>query len=161
MNTENIIRNKRKNLGLTQISAAKLCGVSRRTYQTYEENPTFNDTYNAILSKLDELGILDDSNRILNIKYIKHQANIVFKKYPEVEVAYLFGSYARGEANSQSDLDFMLILRKIDMVKYYRIQSDLAEIFNKKVDVLTFKQAISNEPLIRDILIEGIKIYEE
>ena len=68
----NELRQKRKELGLTQIQAANACGVSRRTYQTYEETNNLNATYDELIRKLDEMGILDGSNYIPNIKYIKH-----------------------------------------------------------------------------------------
>ena len=34
----NALRSLRKEMQLTQVEAAQICGVSRRTYQTYEEN---------------------------------------------------------------------------------------------------------------------------
>ena len=48
----NQLREKRKELGLTQIQAANACGVSRRTYQSYEESSNFNDTYKSLYNKL-------------------------------------------------------------------------------------------------------------
>lgn len=47
----NELRRKRKELGLTQIEAANACGVSRRTYQTYEEGNLFNDTFDELIKK--------------------------------------------------------------------------------------------------------------
>ena len=64
----NELRQKRKELGITQIQAAKACGVSRRTYQTYEETDNFNETFNELVRKLDEMRILDGSNYISNVK---------------------------------------------------------------------------------------------
>ena len=48
----NELREKRKELGLTQIQAASVCGVSRRTYQTYEETQNLNKTYDELLNIL-------------------------------------------------------------------------------------------------------------
>ena len=50
----NEIGRKRKELGITQLQAANACGVSLRTYQTYEETDNNNATYQIILQKLDE-----------------------------------------------------------------------------------------------------------
>ena len=58
----NELKQKRKELGLTQIQAANACGVSRRTYQTYEETDNLNATYEFIRKKFEEMGILDGSN---------------------------------------------------------------------------------------------------
>ena len=61
----NQLREKRKELGLTQVQAANACGVSRRTYQSYEESSNFNNTYNDLYDKLKEMGILDGTNYIV------------------------------------------------------------------------------------------------
>ena len=105
----NELRRKRKELGLTQIQAANACGVSRRTYQTYEETELKNDTFQDILDKLNDMGILDGSDYILNIRYIKHCCKQVFSNYPEITSAYLFGSYERGEATGKSDVDILIV----------------------------------------------------
>ena len=92
----NQLRQKRKELGLTQVQAANACGVSRRTYQTYEETNNLNTTYDELIRQLDEMGVLDGSNYISNVKYIKHVCKQLFKeKYPEIECAYLFGCKVR------------------------------------------------------------------
>ena len=67
----NELRQKRKELGLTQIEAANACGVSRRTYQTYEEGNLFNNTFDELINKLNELGVLDGTNYVTNIRHIK------------------------------------------------------------------------------------------
>ena len=112
----NELKQKRKELGITQIQAANACGVSRRTYQTYEETHNLNDTYIELLNKLDEMGILDGSNYISSVKHIKNVCRELFKeKYPEVECAYLFGSYARGEATGTSDIDILVVCPPMGM----------------------------------------------
>ena len=64
------LKDVRKKTGLTQVQAAKLIGVSRRTYQTYEEKGSINDVYDEILAKLKEMGITDKDPALLNIRYI-------------------------------------------------------------------------------------------
>lgn len=50
----------------------------------------------------------------------------------------LFGSYARGEANEQSDLDFRAdVPSDFGMFRLGALQSDLEEAFHKKVDLIT------------------------
>ena len=83
----NELRQKRKELGLTQIQAANACGVSRRTYQTYEETDNLNSTYDYILKKFKEMGILDGSNVVYSIRQIKNACKEVFSVYPEVTCA--------------------------------------------------------------------------
>ena len=155
----NELRQKRKELGLTQIQAANACGVSRRTYQTYEETNNLNTTYNELIRKLDEMGVLDGSNYISNVKYIKHVCKQLFKeKYPEIECAYLFGSYARGEATGKSDIDILVVCPPMGM-KFYGIAAELEERLHKQIDLHTHRQLVKSEKFLEQILKDGIKIY--
>lgn len=155
----NELRKIRKKLDITQLQAANACGVSLRTYQTYEETNKSNDTYDQLIQKLNEIGIINGSNYILSINYIKQVCRELFtKEYKEVTSAYLFGSYARGEASGKSDVDILVVCPAIG-IKFFGISSDLEKAFHKKVDILTHRQLINNEKLIKEILNEGIKIY--
>lgn len=156
----NEIRKKRKELEITQLQAANACGVSLRTYQTYEETNTLNDTYDHILEKLNEMGVLDGSNYIVGVRYIKQVCRQLFKeKYPEIKCAYLYGSYARGEATGKSDIDIIVVLDKPLGLKFFGIAGDLEELLHKEVDLHTYEQLVDNAPMIKDVLVEGIKIY--
>ena len=156
----NELRKKRKELEITQLQAANACGVSLRTYQTYEETDNLNSTYSELVKKLNEMGILDGSNRILSIRTIKIVCRQLFKeKYPEIKCAYLYGSYARGEATSKSDVDILLVLDKPLGLRFYSIAGDLEEQLNKKVDIQSYEQLLDNAAMLKDVLVEGIKVY--
>ena len=156
----NEIRRKRKSLEITQLQAANACGVSLRTYQTYEETGTINATYKEILQKLDEMGILDGSNFIASVRGIKLACRQLFsKEYPEIKCAYLYGSYARGEATGKSDIDILVVIDKPMGLKYFGIAEDLKEMLHKEVDIQSYEQLVNNAPMLKDILVEGIKIY--
>ena len=156
----NEIRRKRKELNITQLQAANACGVSLRTYQTYEETNNTNKTFDEILSKLNEMGILDGSNHIISVRYIKEVCRLLFpQKYPEIKCAYLYGSYARGGASGKSDVDILVVLDKPLGFRYYSIAVDLEEKFHKSVDLQSYEQLLDNAPMLKDILVEGIKIY--
>ena len=156
----NELRRKRKELELTQLQAANACGVSLRTYQTYEETENLNATYNELIRQLDEMGILDGSNYIVSVRYIKLVCRRLFKeKYPEIKCAYLYGSYARGEATGKSDIDILIVLDKPMGLRFYGIASSLEEELHKEVDIESYEQLIDNAAMLKDILVEGIKIY--
>ena len=155
----NELRQKRKELGLTQIQAANVCGVSRRTYQTYEETQNLNKTYDELIDRLNDMGILDGSNYILSVKSIKQVCNQLFKeKYPEIKCAYLFGSYARNEASGKSDIDILVVCSPIGM-KFYKIASELEEQLHKQVDLHTHRELFNNERFLEEVLKDGVKIY--
>ena len=156
----NELRKKRKDLQITQLQAANSCGVSLRTYQTYEETAKMNATYNDLVKKLTDMGIMDGTNFVISVRFIKQVVRELFsKQYPEIECAYLFGSYARGEATGKSDVDIVVVLNQPMGLKFYGIASDLEERLSKKVDLLTYEQIVNNAPMLKDILVEGIKVY--
>ena len=155
----NELRQKRKQLGITQIQAAHACGVSRRTYQTYEETDHINATFDELIKKLEEIGALDSENFITNVKAIKFACYQLFKaKYPEIQCAYLFGSYARGQATGKSDIDILVVAPPMGM-RFYAIAAELEEMLFKTIDLHTHRQAMKDEAFLASILKEGIKIY--
>lgn len=75
--------------------------------------------------------------------------------------AYIFGSYSRAEADQHSDIDILIELdysRPIGL-EFIKMQLDLQEILNRKVDLLTEK-AVSKyiKPYIDK---DKILIYEK
>ena len=155
----NELRQKRKQLGITQIQAAHACGVSRRTYQTYEETENINATFDELIKKLEEIGALDSENFITNVKAIKFAVQNLFKaKYPEVQCAYLFGNYARGQATGKSDIDILIVASPMGM-RFYGIAAELEEALHKTIDLHTHRQAMKDEAFLASIFKEGIKIY--
>ncbi len=66
------------------------------------------------------------------------QIRTYLKDKPIVK-AYLFGSYVRGEANEQSDIDLLVELdytQKIGL-KFVQWQLDLEDLLQKKVDLIS------------------------
>ncbi len=71
-----------------------------------------------------------------------------------VELA-LFGSYARGEANEASDIDFLVELEESTFDSYMSVREFLETLFQRKID-LVMKSAI--KPRLREsILREAIR----
>lgn len=155
---ENILRQKRKELGLTQEQAAKACGVSRRTYQTYEETNIVNTTLDKLLEQIEEL--YNPDNIVYNVKTIKNICRTIFIRNPEVECAYLYGSYARGEATGKSDIDILVVCHGMGL-KFFGMAADLEEALHKEVDLQTHEQVGDNADFLENILVEGIKIYDK
>ena len=154
---ESTLRLKRKQLGLTQEQAAKACGVSRRTYQTYEEKETLNATYDEIYVKLNQLR--EEKKFVHSISSIKKICRPIFKSVPEVECAYLFGSYARGEATFESDVD-ILIVGQLKGLRYTSMLSDLDSVLGKEINLITHRKLIGDDTsLLERVLKDGIKIY--
>ena len=93
---------------------------------------------------------------ILTTEHIKQVITDYFKAKP-VKKVWLFGSYARGEADEVSDVDLLLDLdlnAKIG-IEFYSWFRELAEILNKKTDLVCsgseskyIKPFIDNDKLI-------------
>lgn len=94
---------------------------------------------------------------IYTIEQIKNKSKEVFDNQDFVKEAYLFGSYARGEATEKSDIDFMIVLNRAVGMEFLGLYHFLQKEFQKDVDVLTEKEAydIMPESIERD----KVKIY--
>jgi len=58
-----------------------------------------------------------------------------------VKKAYLFGSYARNQAGSGSDIDILVELDHTNPIgmKIFRFQSELEDLMKRKVDLVSLK----------------------
>ncbi len=90
----------------------------------------------------------------------------LFKQY-HIQKAILFGSLARGEATSRSDVDLILVqqTKKRFWDRYDGLLLDLGQAVSKRaVDVLIYTPAeleqIKERAFIRQALKEGITLYE-
>lgn len=155
-----MLRELRKQKKLTQAECAKYLGVPLRTYQNYETDAAKRTSikYLYMLEKLEQYGFVDEDHGILSIQKIKDVCTDVFADY-DIEYCYLFGSYAKGTANDNSDVDLM-VKTDISGLKFYDLIEKLREELNKKVDLLNFEQLNNNLDLINEILKDGIKIYQ-
>lgn len=72
----------------------------------------------------------------------------------------LFGSYARGEANENSDVDFYIDKGEVtDLFKYFEFIEDLENKLKCHVDVIT--TGIQDKSFLNHIQKESILLYEQ
>ena len=145
--------------GLTQEKAAELLGVSRRTYVTYESDESKIPAIKLdfFLHTLEKYGIIDEYHGVLSLEKIKSICSSIFMEY-KVEYAYLFGSYAKGNAGETSDVDLLVSL-PVNGLAFYELAETLRENLKKKVDLLDVAQLNNNPKLVQEILRDGVKIY--
>jgi len=84
------------------------------------------------------------------------------KKYPSISKAWLFGSYAREESTSDSDIDLMIDVpgkRDFSLFDMFQIQHDLENGLQKKVDVVIKGSVTFNarEQSERDMILVYVK----
>ena len=88
-------------------------------------------------SYLTNLILEDIEPSILTIKQIKERIKPVMERHG-IKNVYLFGSYARGEANRNSDVDIYCDSGDVDtLFKAVAFNDELEEVLGKKVDVVT------------------------
>ena len=152
------LKELRINKNLTQKEAAILIGVSLRSYKDYENNPqkTKNYKYEYMIKIIEEYNKIDEEHGILELNDVKKIVSKILDKY-NVKSCYLFGSYAKNNATSKSDVD-LLIDSDITGLNYFGLVEESRDELHKKIDLLRLKDLENNE-LLKEIIRDGIKIY--
>ena len=153
------LREIRLQAHLTQVQAAEKLGVSLRSYKTYENDAAKADTikYQYMTEHLARETRVDENHGILTLKDIEAACSEVFADYP-VTWCYLFGSYAKGTAAEQSDVD-LAVSDGVEGMRFYGMVEALKTRLRKNVDVLTPEQLSGNPQLLNEIMRDGVKIY--
>lgn len=84
---------------------------------------------------------------VYSVEEIKRIAIPIVEKY-NVPALFLFGSYGRGEANDNSDIDFLVDTTGTELnslVKIGALYCELEEAFGKRIDLITVS-SIMQEP---------------
>lgn len=80
-------------------------------------------------------------------------ANAVYK-------AILFGSYAKGVANSKSDVDIVVDSKgELLNINFYGLLNEIVEKLKKKVDLLEITEIKKDSPIYNEIQREGVLLY--
>ena len=144
---------------ITQATAASLAGISLRSYKSYENDPSKVDSikYEYLINTISKYGFVDESHGILSITKIIEIVTDTLSHY-DVDYCYLFGSYAKGKAKEDSDVD-LLVATDITGMDFFGLVEHLRENLHKKVDLLNLDQLDNNRELLNEILKDGIRIY--
>jgi hypothetical protein len=102
---------------------------------------------------------------MLTTDQIKKTVSDYFQDKP-VKKVYLFGSYARGEASEESDVDLLVDIDERERIgwEYFVWYEDLEKLFTKKTDVVSNvakAEQTSNWRLIERINKEKVLLYEK
>lgn len=145
--------------GVTQQEAAKLLGISLRSYVSYENDETKRDSlkYRVFFQEIGKINYIDEDHGILELSQIKAITKKVFSEY-DIIYCYLFGSYAKGTADEKSDVD-LLISGTVSGLRFYELAEKLREKLHKRVDLLDVNQLMGNINLLNEVLSDGLKIY--
>ena len=82
---------------------------------------------------------------VLEIDTVRTLLMPIVKKY-NIKRLYLFGSYARGEAREDSDIDLMIEERDTQgLISFVAIQEAMEERLKKKVDLVEYDAVMKND----------------
>ncbi len=97
-------------------------------------------------------------NKKMSINDIIYNVKPLVDKYKISEV-YLFGSYARGDAAEESDLDFLVYGGdgfRLTMV--FAFAEELRKALNKEVDVFEIHEVNQNSELYKNIMKDRVLV---
>lgn len=98
------------------------------------------------------------NNDIFTIKDIENLVKPIAEKYKVKEI-YLFGSYARGEANENSDLDFLVYGgEKFKLTMIFALAEELREVLKKDVDVFEINEINEDSDFYNAIMKERLLV---
>lgn len=95
---------------------------------------------------------------ILTTENIINTVKPIALKYG-VDGIYLFGSYARGEATADSDLDFLVFGgENFKLTMIFALAEDLREAFKKSVDVFEINEINTDSDFYNNIMRERLLV---
>ena len=94
---------------------------------------------------------------IYTIEQLKERIAPVASKY-RLPAVYLFGSYARGEQNTTSDVDFLIDKGSIEGLEFFGFVNNLEDDLGVHVDVLTYDAL--KDSMIADAVKDEVVLYE-
>jgi len=139
------IKKLRKTRRMTQSQLGQLCGMSKSQISRMENGTLGSpETISRVLDALDyeiKLDIIDRRTLIppkteVILDTLKRYKESNKDKYGITKLG-LFGSYARGEQTPTSDIDICISIDPPSLFKLGGIYSDLHELFNKEIDIVS------------------------
>jgi len=98
------------------------------------------------------------TDTIYTVEKIKNIVKPIANKY-NVESIYLFGSYARGEANENSDLDFLVFGGdKFKLTNIFALAEELRIAFQRQVDVFEINEINIDSEFYSNIMNERLSV---
>ena len=98
------------------------------------------------------------NNRIFTLENITAMVKPLAEKYHVKEI-YLFGSYARGEADENSDLDFLVFGgENFKLTNVLALGEDLREVLKKKVDIFEIREVNQDSEFYKTIMREKVLV---
>ncbi len=155
----------RENLELTQEQVSLLTGVPVKTLRNWEQEVrkpsewTIDLVMDRLLRvKMEEYSTGINSYGILSYLTIKENVCDIAKNY-DIEKVYLFGSYVKGKAKEDSDVD-LYMESNLYGLDYFGFAETLREKLHKKIGLLSNKTVKQESAIEQEVMKTGVLIYE-
>lgn len=148
----------RDSYGLSQVDAANVLGIPARTLRRYETDEQYGNPLvrNVLINLLKEKYEITEDKGILTLEDIKSNLLPLLRE-KNISFCYLFGSYAKGIAKETSDVD-LLIDTEITGLEFLSLVEEIRTKLHKKIDLLRLKDLQSDNPIVLEILKEGVRL---
>lgn len=94
------------------------------------------------------------------VEFIQRKLKPIFDKEPVYRVI-LFGSYAKGTAAKNSDVDLVLDSRgRLIGLGFFRVLEQVVDALDMDVDMLEISQLQPGSPILETLQKDGIVIYD-
>ena len=155
-----------KEIGMSFNQNKYINEYNKNTYKMYQFR--IRKDNNKMIKYLDNkkernnyiLSLIDadiDKKKVLTLKRIKEVIKPILNRYGIKDI-YLFGSYARGEANSESDIDIYCSKGNVKtLIEQGKLLDELKKSLKKEVDIV-FDSSIKNEFFEKQIMEDMIKL---
>lgn len=98
------------------------------------------------------------NDNVFTLKDIVSLVKPIVRKYGVKEI-YLFGSYARGEADKDSDLDFLVFGGEdFKLTMIFALAEELREVLKKDVDVFEINEINKDSNFYKTIMKERLLV---
>ncbi len=100
--------------------------------------------------------------KIIQIEELKNILLTIFKNYKEIQIAYLYGSYAQGNRTEYSDIDIGIIIKrefKESPLYFAELSSKIEEYFNYKVNIDLRILNKATPRFLFNVINEGIPLF--
>ena len=98
------------------------------------------------------------SNEVYTIEQIKNTLTPIFNQYG-IKKAIVFGSYSKGNANENSDID-LLVDSNLKGLSFVGLLEDVQETIKKDVDMFDISHIETGSTIDKEIANTGVLIYE-
>ena len=105
-------------------------------------------------------GVANNQNVIYTIEQLKEKLTPIFDAVT-VKKAILFGSYAKGNASADSDIDIVIDSQNtLTGFKFFNVVGRAEEQIGKPVDMFDLSEIKESSPMLYAIQNEGVVLYE-